>query len=50
MYLLVVLAYLLAVYKTPLLTPFSMNKYMSMSNIFSNFKLVIFNIASQKLK
>ena len=47
MYLLFDLEYLLAVQKIPPLNPFSMNNYMSMSNIFPNFTAVIFNITSQ---
>ena len=34
-------------YEVPPLNPFSMNQYMSMSNIFLNSSPVIFNIASQ---
>ena len=34
-------------YEIPPLSSFSMNEYMSMSNIFSNFTPVIFNIALQ---
>ena len=46
-YLLFALMYLLAMYEVPPLNPFSMNQYMSMSNIFLNSSPVIFNIASQ---
>ena len=45
-YLLFAALYLLAMYEAPPLRPFSMNKYMPISIIFSNFKPVIFNIAS----
>ena len=46
MYLLFALAYLLAMEETPL-NPFSTNKYLSISDIFSNFTPVIFNVTSQ---
>ena len=47
MYLLFVLAYLLAMQEIPPLSRFSMNKNMSILDIVSNFTTVIFNIASQ---
>ena len=47
MHLLFALAYLLAMQQTPPLVPFSINKYLSMSDIFSNFTSVIFIMASQ---
>ena len=47
MYLLFALAYLLAMSEIPPLDPFSINKYLSMSDIFSNFTSVIFYIATQ---
>ena len=46
MHLLYALAYLLTIYEIPRLSPFSMNKYMSIFIIFSNFTPVILNIAS----
>ena len=47
MYLLFALAYLLEMEEGPPFNPFSMNKYLSISDIFSNFTPVIFNMASQ---
>ena len=41
------LAYLLAMEEIPPLNHFSINKYLSISDIFYNFTPVIFNIASQ---
>ena len=47
MYLLLALEYLLAMQEIPTLILFSMNKYISMSEIFSNFTPVSFNSAFQ---
>ena len=46
-YLLFTSLYLLAMYEIHPLNPFSTNKFISMSKIFSSFTPVIFNIASQ---
>ena len=47
MYLLFALLYLLAMYEIPPLNSFSINNYISMSEIFSAFTPVIFSIVSQ---
>ena len=47
MYLLIALVYHLLIYETPTFIPFSINKYMSMSETRFYFILVILSIASQ---
>ena len=47
MYLLLALLCILKIYEIPPLIPFSINKYMSVSEMRSNFILVISNIESQ---
>ena len=47
MYLLFALLYLLAMQEIPPVNPFSIDKYISIPEIFSNFAPAIFNISSQ---